>query len=281
MRALGANADICRTDDTWDIERCFDLIASRGFAGVLLYAAEGRGLLERSRQRIARGLGDRGLALLQLHAAWPSLIDADDAMRASALEEHVRWGELAATMGARTLVVHPTGTAASGRYLDGHRALDVLAESCRRLAATLEGSPVTLVVENDAPRPDEAERPTVGGRIDELLALCRASGYDNVGICLDVSHCWANGENPAEAAARAGSALVTTHIHDTRGDYDEHLPPGEGRTDWKRFLAALHFSVPLVLEIRPVALARDAERALDASKAHLIAAMGSVNGNAD
>ena len=67
--------------------------------------------------------------------------------------------------------------------------------------------------------------------------------------------------------------LVTTHIHDTRGNYDEHLPVGEGKTDWKRFIAALADDAPLVLEIRPVALAADAERALAVSQSRLMEAM--------
>lgn len=274
MRELGANADVCRTADAWDIERCLDMIASCGFAGVLLYADEGRAFLEANMTRITEALRGRDLSLMQLHAEWPSVIDADDKLRASALDEHARWAALAAAMKAQTLIVHPTGTAASGRYLEGDRAWEVLVESCRRLAAGLDGSPVTLAVENDTPRPDEPERPTVGGSVADLLDLCAAAGRDNVGICLDVSHCWANGEDPADAAARAGNAVVTTHIHDTRGNYDEHLPPGQGKTDWTRFLAALDAKVPLVLEVQPVTLPRDAERALDASKSYLLSAMG-------
>lgn len=269
MRALGANADICRTADAWDVERCLDMIAACGFAGVLLYCHEGRAFVKDNMKRIGGALRERGLSLMQLHAHWPSLIDADPRARADAFDEHVRWAELAIAMGAQTLVVHPTGTAASDRYLDGDRARDLLVESYRRLAAALEDAPVTLAVENDVARPDEPHRPTVGGAVAELLDLCTRTGCLNVGICLDTSHCWANNEDPADAAVRAGSVIVTTHIHDTPGNYDKHLPPGEGKTDWKRFLASLDPSVPLVLEIEPVALPHDAGRALDASKLHL------------
>jgi len=274
VRALGANADVCRTDDTWDIERCLGMIASCAFDGVLLYAREGIAFVEERATRIAQSVRSRGLSLMQLHADWPSLIDADRELRARALDEHVRWAELAAAMDAQTLVMHPTGTAASGRYLHGDPAGETLVESFRRLAGALEGSPVVLAVENDTPRSEEPQRPTVGGAVGELLDLCAATGCDNVGICLDVSHCWANGEDPVDAAARAGAAVVTTHIHDTRGNRDEHLPPGRGKTDWTRFLAALHPSVPLVLEVEPVAPPADAERVLDASRSCLLSAMG-------
>jgi len=253
------------------------MIAWRGFSGVLLYAQEGPAFVGENIGRIGGALRERGLSLMQLHAHWPSLIDEDAGARAVAFDEHAHWAELAIAMDADTLVVHPTGTAASDRYLEGDRARDALVESWRRLVGVLEGSPVVLAVENDISRPKEPHRPAVGGMVTELVDLRAATGCRNVGICLDTSHCWANGEDPADAAARAGDAVVTTHIHDTRGDYDEHLPVGEGKTDWSRFVAVLGPDVPLVLEIQPQALEGDAARALDTSKAHLLAAMGTVS----
>ena len=277
MRELGANADIWQAAEGWDVEGCLDLIASLGFRGVLLYSGEGVGFVEQNRERIGDALDARGLSLMQLHADWPSLIDAEGGMRSRAFEEHVRWAELAVELKARTLVVHPTGLAQGGRYLDGEEAMEALATSYGELAEILHGSRVTLAVENDIPWHEGPTRPAVGWRIGDLLTLCRWVGRGRMGICLDASHCWANGEDPAEAAMLAGNAIVTTHIHDTRGDYDEHLPVGEGKTDWKHFIAALADDVPLVLEIRPVALAAEAERVLAVSRSRLLEAMGAVS----
>ena len=266
MRTLGANADIWRTDRAWDIEGCLEMIARRGYAGVLLYAAEGRAFVERNAEGICRALAETRLALLQLHAAWPGLVDADARAREAALAEHRAWAELAVALDARTLVVHPTGIAASGRYLAGRDALARLAEAYAGLAETLASSSTRLAIENDVPHPDRPDRPVTGGRVEELLSLCDMIGRDDVGLCLDVSHCWANGENPVDAAQYARDRILTTHLHDTRGDFDEHLPPGKGKTDWPALIAALPERAPLVLEIDPQADRDEAERLLAESE---------------
>ncbi|MFH0964084.1 MAG: TIM barrel protein, partial [Planctomycetota bacterium] len=183
MRTLGANADIWRTADRWEIGRALALIAQGGFEGTLLYAAEGVAFVEKRAPEIARALKEHGLRLLQLHADWPSLIDADEPARSRALAEHFRWGELAGRLGAEVLVVHPTGRSSSGRYLAGEEAMEALAEGYGKLAKSADNAGVTLAVENDLPPSEGATRAHVGGRVKELLALCEVVGASNLGIC--------------------------------------------------------------------------------------------------
>jgi sugar phosphate isomerase/epimerase len=43
------------------------------------------------------------------------------------------------------------------------------------------------------------------------------------------------------------------HASDNHGQYDDHLPPGEGKIDWPKLLAhlnRLHFSGTVILEIK-------------------------------
>ena len=49
--------------------------------------------------------------------------------------------------------------------------------------------------------------------------------------------------------------VVTTHMHDNRGERDEHLLPYEGTIDWSATLAALPPEAPLVLELKEPAAA--------------------------
>ena len=251
MRELGANADITDFADADGLRASLDMIARHGYSGILLYLAQGLPFLQRHLNDVQAALRSSGLNLLQLHAAWPSLIDADPAARELALTEHMQWAELAVAAGACSLIVHPTGTAISGMYLHGEGALAVLADSYRRLATAVQGSTLVLAIENDCARPDEPDRGVVGGCMAELAALCDAIDCEEAGICLDVSHCWANGEDPVDACGCAGNRVVTTHIHDTTGLFDRHLPPGAGITDWRRLLSALPDTVPLVLEVIP------------------------------
>ena len=49
--------------------------------------------------------------------------------------------------------------------------------------------------------------------------------------------------------------VVTTHLHDNRGERDDHLLPYEGTIDWSATLAALPAEAPIVLELKEPAVA--------------------------
>ncbi len=44
--------------------------------------------------------------------------------------------------------------------------------------------------------------------------------------------------------------MATTHIHDNRGERDDHLLPYEGSIDWDAVLPALPKGTPIVLELK-------------------------------
>ncbi len=48
--------------------------------------------------------------------------------------------------------------------------------------------------------------------------------------------------------------MSTTHIHDNRGERDDHLLPYEGTIDWSATLAALPPEAPIVLELKEPAV---------------------------
>ncbi len=49
--------------------------------------------------------------------------------------------------------------------------------------------------------------------------------------------------------------VATTHLHDNRGERDDHLLPYEGTIDWNATLAALPPEAPIVLELKEPAAA--------------------------
>ncbi|MCM3881306.1 MAG: sugar phosphate isomerase/epimerase [Vicinamibacterales bacterium] len=53
----------------------------------------------------------------------------------------------------------------------------------------------------------------------------------DIGLCMDVGHAHLLGDT-AEAIEVASEYLMTTHIHDNRGQKDDHLVPFEGSIDW-------------------------------------------------
>lgn len=77
----------------------------------------------------------------------------------------------------------------------------------------------------------------------------------NVGICIDIGH--ANQSNDAgrepvcNYLERYAGQLIHLHLHDNRGESDDHLLPGKGTVDWPRALGVLEnigFSGTAVLE---------------------------------
>ena len=75
-----------------------------------------------------------------------------------------------------------------------------------------------------------------------------------VKICFDVGHAHLEGGTvPALEVVR--ELIVTTHVHDNRGERDDHLLPYEGTIDWSAALAALPPEAAIVLELKEPAVA--------------------------
>lgn len=77
--------------------------------------------------------------------------------------------------------------------------------------------------------------------VESVLAVIREIGCDSLGICLDTGHVRIVGKSVTEEIARAGKFLKLLHVQDNFGhgdinnwgDYDRHLAPGEGSTEWE------------------------------------------------
>lgn len=59
----------------------------------------------------------------------------------------------------------------------------------------------------------------------------------DLGICMDVGHAHILGD-VAEAIETTSEYLVTTHIHDNRGQSDDHLVPYQGSINWAAAIMA-------------------------------------------
>lgn len=75
---------------------------------------------------------------------------------------------------------------------------------------------------------------------EELLELLDALGDDNLfGICWDTGHGNLHNINQPEAIRQMGKRLKALHIHDNRGEKDEHQLPYLGFIEWEPLLLAL------------------------------------------
>ena len=102
------------------------------------------------------------------------------------------------------------------RLAHGTQALRSLAAACGHMR-------MTLAVETPLPH-------LIGGHPDEFAAVVGALDR-TVGVCFDTSHATL-GHHWDQLIARVGERLVHVHANDHRGQFDDHLPPGEGVINW-------------------------------------------------
>ena len=72
-----------------------------------------------------------------------------------------------------------------------------------------------------------------------MLRLIERTGADNLGLNLDPSHLFPNGEIPHYTTYLLGSKVFHTHFSDNDGQSNAHWRPGKGKVDWSAVLRAL------------------------------------------
>jgi sugar phosphate isomerase/epimerase len=187
-----------------------------------------------------------GLVVHSLHAPFSPQIDItllDDAARRHAVTEVKRAAEALAELGGHVLVIHPGSEIGP----DGQRIMDRLhrsADSLVELHSHCAALGLTLAVEDMLPH-------LLAGRTADLLWLLEQLPRDHIGFCLDTGHSYLAREL-LQRIDLFEPWLLLLHASDSRGQYDDHLPPGEGGIDWQAVFAALYrvgFDGAVILEV--------------------------------
>ena len=194
-------------------------------------------------ERAAAALRDAGISSLTFHGPfldlWPGARD-EEVRRLS-----VRRLKQAISL---ALLFRPEGVVVHGGYyswLFDFRP-DKWLESARRsfgeLAEAAEKADTRLFVENvfdDEP--------------SYLLQLLDAVGSPRLGFCLDPGHASLFSNIPLHQWAEAfGENILQMHVHDNRGQRDDHLPVGEGTLNYRGvLLAALDAGARPILTVEP------------------------------
>jgi sugar phosphate isomerase/epimerase len=195
-----------------------------------------------------RLMRELGLQALSFHAPFADRIDItsfDARARSDGVEELLRACDAAAMLNCRYVVLHP-GPERTGRPPDREfvQHLSHAAESLNRVAEHCCRIGVHLLLENMLPH-------LLFGRVTDISYLLAAVKTCDVGACLDTGHAHLAGEMDVIVQKLSGH-LTMLHVNDNRGDWDAHLPPGEGTIDWKKLISHLrrsNFQGPLVLEL--------------------------------
>jgi sugar phosphate isomerase/epimerase len=233
-----------------------DEIAAHGFDTVELIAT--RTHLDyhdpRALDDLARWLDDTGLRLHAIHAPiaesvengrWGSPLSNASSLprvREHAVAEACAALELARRTPVSVLVVHmglPDGPSLAA----GENSRDAVRRSLQEIASVASALSVQMALENI---PNAISTP------DAIVAMIEDElGLPGVGACLDIGHAHLMG-GVVDAIETLSGLLLTTHVHDNRGQRDEHLPPGEGTVAWPSVMMALQkvgYDGLLVMEV--------------------------------
>ena len=170
-----------------------------------------------------------------------SIASPDEPGRARAVRETGAALELARRVPVSVLVVHPglQDSLLSPSVQNSREAVLRSVEEIVALASPL-GVQVALEV-----------IPNALATSDALVELLDELDLPGLGVCLDFGHAHLQGD-VVDAIETLAGVLIATHVHDNRGQRDDHLAPFEGTIDWAGAVTALQkigYDGTLMLEL--------------------------------
>ena len=184
---------------------------------------------------IKEALDSNGIGISQAHGPWrfpPK--DGTEEDRAERFEKMTRSARIAASLGAKYLIIHPLMPFGVDENVNGDKVYEINKKFYSRLADEVKKFGITICLENMPFR----EFPL--SSTDSLISLIEDMGKENVGFCFDTGHANYYGEPIPASLRRAEKHLAVLHVHDNFADHDAHLPPYEGNIDWGKFIEGLY-----------------------------------------
>lgn len=176
-------------------------------------------------------------------------------MREASLRELISGLGACRRLGMDVYTVHPAFLTPLG-MVSREKVKEVAKDSLRRLDRISEETGVKVALEN-MPRMFS----TTGTTPQELTDMIEGTG---LGICLDIGHAHTMGLLPDFIELK--ERVINIHIHDNKGEFDEHLPIGDGTIDFPMVLNGLRgYGGRYVIEsrnLRDAIVSRDRLRAL-------------------
>ena len=170
-----------------------------------------------------------GLRVWAVHGALGGGATAlDEAERRAAVTREIPRLEDAAQFAPCPYVIHYLD-----RFHDKRRGV-AFRRSVEELLVRAEQLQIRLAVET---APDKASNERYPPS-QEIADFVRSLGSPWATVCVDLNH--SNlGEELTEAIANCAGTISTIHVSDNHGEYEDHLPPGQGQIDFAAASAAL------------------------------------------
>ena len=181
---------------------------------------------------IGESANKHGVEITQLHGLWAT-DDKTRAQREESISYFIKEIEGAHYLGCKNIVIHPFLPYGWGAEVDKDKIWDVNIDLFSRLLPHAEKYGVTICAEN---QPFTA---IAMSTVKEVKKLIREFNHPNFKACLDTGHANVFHDDIAEDVRLLGDDLATLHVHDNKGNWDQHLIPYMGNIKWEEFLAAL------------------------------------------
>jgi sugar phosphate isomerase/epimerase len=237
------------TLDTRPLKDALEVIARNGFTCVELWG-DSVHLDPRAGQDlrlVRKWLADLNLAVHSVHGPFRNYENPpeDEAeFRALRMAVCKRALESASEVGAPIMVVHAVDRWEYNYRRDQTQIVgDFLADLC----AYARPLGVQVALENIFPslKTDDEIACTLQNQIKLFPGI-------GLKYCLDIGHAPLSKADPHQEALAAGGDLVTLHIHNNHGDFDDHNLPDDGIIDWNElygFLRRMGYEGQFVFEI--------------------------------
>ncbi|PKL46675.1 MAG: sugar phosphate isomerase/epimerase [Planctomycetes bacterium HGW-Planctomycetes-1] len=212
------------------------LIKDAGFDTTCLWWAAEERANTGSLDDLPKIVRDNGLEIDNVHVPFAEahLLSSENQLeRRGMVDMHKQWIEDCARHKIPKLVFHTCPA-----YDNPPPPADVLLDSVAEIVEFAQQARVILAAENTRRR-DYID--FVFERIDcEYLRFCYDSGHDFI---------WS--DEQIAVLKRWGHKLIMTHLHDNKGENDDHLIPLTGKIDWQKVVAAWpkDYKGPLMLEV--------------------------------
>ena len=220
------------------IADCLPLIRENGFNAIEVCSSPAHLDFRDSKsvQGAAKQISELGLETYSFHAPFAPHIDIasfDEGQRAASVAEICEAAEAAAVLRVHYFVLHPgpenPAVVAPEEQLP---RLQHLIASLNRVASHCKKLGIRCVLENKLPH-------LIFGKPSDILWILDGINSAEVGFCLDTGHAFFAGHICDLVRRVVSGYLRMIHAHDNNGTNDDHLPPGDGKIDWKQLLRDL------------------------------------------
>jgi sugar phosphate isomerase/epimerase len=185
--------------------------------------------------RAAERIRELGMEAYSFHAPFAPNIDiasSDENQRSASVAEIFKAAEAAALLRVHYFVLHPgPENPASVPATEQLPRMQHVVESLNQVAQRCKELGIICVLENKLPH-------LLFGNTSDILWILDGINTAEIGVCLDTGHAFLSGD-VHNLVHKLGAHLRMIHAHDNGGADDNHLPPGDGKINWEKFMRDL------------------------------------------